>query len=154
MPWYSSTKCQILILLFICSILSFGIVMDTLFKAVALDDIINYDSSHYELEMDRERELSRNENENDRHKHDATTKRRRHYDSDLLSKNMSYEELNMKTFATHRTKGKQMEVRATSAPSATLLILLFCISFSHFYLSNTSYTYTYTYTYTHVPIAA
>ena len=90
----------------------------------------------------------------DRHKHDATTKRRRHYDSDLLSKNMSYEELNMKTFATHRTKGKQMEVRATSAPSATLLILLFCISFSHFYLSNTSYTYTYTYTYTHVPIAA
>ena len=33
--------------------------MDTLFEVVALDDIINYDISHYELEMDRERELSR-----------------------------------------------------------------------------------------------
>jgi hypothetical protein len=40
--------------------------MDTLFKVVALDDIINYDSSHYVLEMDRERELSSgNVNENE-----------------------------------------------------------------------------------------
>ena len=60
--------------------------MDTLFKVVALDDIINYDSSHYVLEMDRERELSSgnvNENEDDRHKHYATTKQRRHYDEKL-----------------------------------------------------------------------
>jgi hypothetical protein len=60
--------------------------MHTLFKVVALDDIINYDSSRYELEMDRERELSSgnvNENEDDRHKHYATTKQRRHYDEKL-----------------------------------------------------------------------
>jgi len=31
--------------------------MNTFFKVVALDDTINSDSSHYELEMDREREL-------------------------------------------------------------------------------------------------
>ena len=54
-----SSRYQILLVLFICSLLSFGIVMDTLLKVVALDDTLNLDSgAHYELEMDRERELS------------------------------------------------------------------------------------------------
>ena len=61
MPWYSSStkswqiSWQILILLFICSVLSLGIVTNTMLKVVAQDDIMNHDGAHYELEMDRER---------------------------------------------------------------------------------------------------
>jgi len=57
--------------------------------------------------MDRESELSSrnvNENKDDHHKHDVTTQQVQHYDSDILGKDMSYEELNTNNFATHRTK--------------------------------------------------
>ena len=35
--------------------------MDTLFKVVALDDTINSDSAHYELEMDTRRSVNEEE---------------------------------------------------------------------------------------------